>query len=86
MSKKLKHPKEIVATALNISIDQLNEDSAYGKTPNWDSLNHVAIINDLETNFEIQIPDSEIENYLTMRAIIELYEKINKHSTGYNKE
>jgi len=78
MSKKLKTPKEIVAAALDISIDQVNEDSAYGETPNWDSLNHVVIINKIETNYEIQIPDSEIENYLTMKEIIELYEKINK--------
>jgi acyl carrier protein len=78
MSKNLKPPKEIVAKALDISVDQLNDDSAYGETLNWDSLNHVSIINELETNYGIQIPDSEIENYLTMRAIIQLYEKMNK--------
>ncbi|MPL94175.1 Acyl carrier protein [bioreactor metagenome] len=78
MNKNLKSPKEIVAKALDISVDQLNEDSAYGKTPNWDSLNHVSIINELEANYGIQISDSEIENYLTMKAIIQLYEKVNK--------
>jgi acyl carrier protein len=76
MSKNLKPPKEIVAKVLNISIDRLSDDSAYGETPNWDSLNHISIINELETNYGIQIPDSEIENYLTMKAIIQLYEKL----------
>jgi acyl carrier protein len=76
MNKNLKPPKEIVAKVLNISTDQLSDDSAYGKTPNWDSLNHLGIINELEINYEIQIPDSEIENYLTMKAIIQLYEKL----------
>jgi acyl carrier protein len=76
MSKIFKLPKEIVAKALNISIDQLSDDSAYGETPNWDSLNHIGIINELETNYGIQIPDSEIENFLTMKAIIQLYEKL----------
>ncbi|MDR0604473.1 MAG: acyl carrier protein [Bacteroidales bacterium] len=76
MSKNLKPPKEIVAKALNISIDRLNDDSAYGETPNWDSLNHIGVIGELETNYGIQIPDSEIENYLTMKAIIQLYEKL----------
>lgn len=75
MSQNLKPPKEIVAKALEISIDQLNDESAYGETPNWDSLNHVAIINELEINYGIQIPDSEIENYITMKAINELYER-----------
>jgi acyl carrier protein len=78
MSKNLKHPKEIVAEALEISVDQLNDDSAYGETLNWDSLNHVSIINELETNYGIQIPDSEIENYMTMQAIIQLFEKLNQ--------
>lgn len=76
MSQNLKPPKEIVAKALEISIDQLNDESTYGETPNWDSLNHVAIINELEINYAIQIPDSEIENYITMKAINELYERI----------
>ena len=78
MNKKLKKPKEIVAQILEISIDQINDDSAYGVTPNWDSLNHVAIINELEINYKTKIPDIEIENYLTMKAIIQLYEKMNK--------
>lgn len=78
MSKNLIPPIELVAKALEINIDQLNEHSGYGETPNWDSLNHVVIINEIEVNYEIEIPDSEIENYLTMKAIIELYEKINK--------
>lgn len=78
MSKNLKPPKELVAKALEISVEQLNENSAYGETPNWDSLNHVSIINELEANYDIQIPDSEIENYLTMKNIIQLYEKMNK--------
>ena len=78
MSKKLMLPKELVAKALEISIEQLNEHSAYGETQNWDSLNHVAIINEIEVNYDIEIPDSEIENYLTLKAIIELYHKISK--------
>ncbi len=78
MNINLIPPKELVAKTLELNIDQLNEDSGYGETPNWDSLNHVAIINEIEVNYEIIIPDSEIENYLTMKAIIELYEKINK--------
>lgn len=78
MSKNLKSPKEIVAKALEISVDQLDDNSAYGETPNWDSLNHVAIINELEESYGIQIPDSEIENYITMKAINELYEKVNQ--------
>lgn len=78
MSNKLIPPKELVAKVLEISVDQLDDKSAYGETLNWDSLNHVAIINELEVNYGIQIPDSEIENYVTLKAIIALYDKLNK--------
>ena len=78
MGKNLKPPKEIVAKALDIRVDKLDDDSAYGETPNWDSLNHVDIVNELEVSYGIQIPDSEIENYVTLKAIIELYNKLNK--------
>ena len=76
MSKKLKTPFEIVAKVLDISVDNLNENSAMGETPYWDSLNHVVIIGELESNYGIQIPNEDIEKYVTMKTIIELYEKI----------
>jgi len=73
MSKKLKSPYQVVANVLDISIDVLNENSCMGETPNWDSLNHVAIIGELESNYGIQIPNEDIEKYTTMKSIIELY-------------
>lgn len=78
MSKKLKSPFEIVAKTLKISVDNLNENSALGETPNWDSLNHVVIIGELESNYGIEIPNEDIEKYVTMKAIIELYEGLQK--------
>lgn len=76
MKKKLKPPKELVSEILEISIDQLNETSCYGETLNWDSISQAAIINALELDYEIQIPDADIENYDTLDAIIKLYEKL----------
>lgn len=76
MNKNMKTPFEVVAKALEISVDMLNENSAIGETPNWDSLNHVVIIGELESNYEIQIPNEDIEKYITMKAIIELYERV----------
>lgn len=76
MSNKLIPPKELVAKALEITVDQLDDNSAYGETLNWDSLNQITIINELEINYGIQIPDEEIENYMTLKAIIALYDKL----------
>ncbi len=74
--KKLKSPFEVVANALEINIDLLNENSAIGETLNWDSLNHMVIITDLETSYGIVIPNEDIEKYFTMKSIIQLYENL----------
>lgn len=75
MSKNINEPYEpyeLVALALNINSELLNEDSALGETPKWDSLNHVVIIGELEKKYKIEIPDEDIEKYITMKAIVEL--------------
>jgi acyl carrier protein len=76
MNKNIKTPFEGVAKVLEISVDMLNENSAIGETPNWDSLNHVVIIGELESNYGIEIPNEDIEKYTSMTAIIELFENL----------
>src|SRR5687767_4254653 len=73
MNKILTSPFDIVARVLEISVDQINENSEMGETPNWDSLNHVILIGELENSYEIQIPNEDIEKYVKMKAIIQLY-------------
>jgi acyl carrier protein len=75
MKKILKSPYDLVASVLEIKPELLNVNSAMGETPNWDSLNHVAIINEMEKNYGITIPDDEIENFVTMKPIIDIYNK-----------
>lgn len=75
MRKKLKTPFEVVSKVLKISVESLNENSAMGETPYWDSLNHIMIIGELESNYSIQIPNEDIEKYVKMKAIIELHER-----------
>lgn len=76
LNKNIKTPFEVVAEALEISTDMLSENSAMGETPNWDSLNQVVIIGELESNFGIQILNEDIEKYTSMKAIIELFENL----------
>ena len=75
MKKILKSPFDLVAEALEIKAELLNENSAMGETPNWDSLNHVIIIGEMENSYRITIPNEEIERYVTMKAIIDVYNK-----------
>jgi acyl carrier protein len=78
MSQKLILPLILVAEVLKLKTDSLTENSAMGETPNWDSLNHLGIICKMEKSYGITIPNEDIEKYVTMKAIMELYEKINK--------
>ncbi|RYZ88834.1 MAG: acyl carrier protein [Proteobacteria bacterium] len=73
MKQILTSPFDIVAKVLQVNVDEINEHSAKGETPNWDSLNHVILIGELENNYGIQIPNDDIEKYEKMKAIILLY-------------
>lgn len=75
MKRILTSPFDLVAKTLEISREEINENSAMGKTPNWDSLNHVALIGELEISYGVQIPNEDIEKYVTMKSIIQLYKE-----------
>lgn len=81
MNKILTSPFDLVSKVLEITVNDLNENSAMGETPNWDSLNHVALIGELEVSYGVTISNEKIEDYVTMKAIIALYKK----QSGENK-
>jgi acyl carrier protein len=63
-------PLHIVAKVLKINPSLLSEDSTMGQTPNWDSLNHIAIIVELEKAYKVEISDADISNLVTIRSIL----------------
>lgn len=75
MKKILKSPFDLVAEVLEIKTELINENSAMGETPNWDSLNHLIIIGEIENSYGVAIPNDEIEKYVKMKAIIEVYNR-----------
>jgi acyl carrier protein len=50
---------KIIAESLEVSEDQLTEDTAIGDIPEWNSLGHIVIISSLEKEFSINF-DPEI--------------------------
>lgn len=74
MKKQIKSPYEIVASVLKVPVESITINSGYGIDGSWDSMNQLAIIGALETEYEISIADSDIEKYSNMKAIIELSE------------
>lgn len=74
--KEMPDPFCIVATVLGRSRASLSLDSAMYRDHGWDSFGHVSIIKALEEAYGIQINDDEIEKYVSMKAILQLYEQI----------
>ena len=72
----LEQVKKIIAENLNIDSSVLNEDTAIGDLPEWDSLHHLQIIATIEQKFGFQFePDvlmdledvSDIVNAVVLR-------------------
>jgi acyl carrier protein len=73
VARELPDPFDIVAKALGCSRASLSIDSAMYRDHGWDSFGHISIILALEEAYGIRI-DDDIEKYVTMRAIRQLYE------------
>ncbi|MHA7943508.1 acyl carrier protein [Formosa sp. 3Alg 14/1] len=51
--------KEIIADAIEIDVSKLEEDTAIGDFPKWDSMGQIIIISALEKEFDIKF-DPEV--------------------------
>lgn len=50
--------KEIIAEILNVSVDDIADDTAIGDIAEWDSLHHIQIISAIEKKFDFRFtPD-----------------------------
>lgn len=66
--------KAIMAEILEVSESEIEEDTAIGDIPSWDSLNHLKIIAEIEHAFQIQFtPDvlMELEDFSDMVAAVQ---------------
>jgi acyl carrier protein len=72
----MKEPINLIGEILGI--ESLDKDSSFGKTSNWESLNHIKIIVAMEKDWGIEIKEEDVEKYTNMEAINELYEQVKK--------
>jgi len=78
----LKSPYDLVAEALETTPDTLNENSALGVHPNWDSFNHLNVIVSIEKYYHISIHNDDIMQYDNMGAIITLFKSKSEPTIG----
>ena len=66
--------KQILTDTLDVNVDELSADTNIATDLGADSLDVVEILMSIEDEFEIEIPDSEIENIRTIGELVEYIE------------
>jgi len=69
MSKLKTTVRNIVANVIECEPDDVTEISGLTRTYNWDSLNHVLIMTQIEEHFGVEINESNIEHLCTFELI-----------------
>ncbi len=66
--------KRILADTLDVSEEEISADTNIATDLGADSLDVVEILMSIEDEFEIEIPDSEIENIRTVGELVDYIE------------
>ena len=74
----LKKIQEMLAEALNISVDKVSADAKIVEDLGADSLDVVELLSRLEDEFGITIPDEDVENLVTVGDVAAELEKLTK--------
>ena len=61
--------KQLLAMVLDIPEAELSNESSMGSVESWDSLSQMNFVICLEEEFEIVIPDSEIQNMISLKLV-----------------
>lgn len=61
--------EQVIADALRIDVTNVSDDLEFGVTPEWDSLNHVALMMSIEAEFDIKVTDDDVVELTNVPAI-----------------
>jgi acyl carrier protein len=61
--------RQVVADALQLPAESITDDLAFNGVPSWDSINHISLMLSLEETFGISIPDDDVVELTSVRAI-----------------
>ncbi len=66
----------IIAKVLNISVDEVEMDTAIGDLPEWDSLHHMLIIAELEKIFDIKFSQDDLKELEDVSDLVSLVKEL----------
>ena len=63
--------RTVLAEALNVGLDEISAETAFGDLPQWDSMGHMEVMIVLESNFGVDINADTISELVSVPAICE---------------
>ncbi|MCW3797594.1 acyl carrier protein [Sphingomonas sp. BN140010] len=60
---------EVIAQTLKIAPQDVQDDLAYGSIPGWDSLAHVSLMLQIESDYDVEIDEDTMVELTTVGAI-----------------
>jgi acyl carrier protein len=60
----------LIANILKIPIDKISLNTGIDNQSDWDSLNHILIMNELEKVFEISLSPNDVINMINVESIL----------------
>jgi acyl carrier protein len=67
--------KDTFIDSLSIKKDEFNEKLKYNEIPEWDSIGHMTLVSNLESEFNISIEIDDILDFSSYKKGIEILEK-----------
>ena len=67
--------QEIIAKALNVNFDKINESLKYNEIDEWDSIGHMTLISALEEEYKISFETDDIIDFSSFKKGIEILKK-----------
>ena len=65
----------LIANILNIPIDKISLNTGIDNQSDWDSLNHILIMNEIEKVFGISLSPNDIINMTNVESILNILKK-----------
>jgi len=75
---QLENVRTLLAEALQVPLDNVRPDLRFGDLPQWDSMGHMDIMMNLETQMGIEVNADTISMLISIPAICEYLAKIGK--------
>ena len=70
MATTYERVQTVISKTLSIDIDDIKQDSHLFDNLNFDSLDAIEIVMSIEEEFDVEIPDDEVDDILTVQQLI----------------